>query len=73
MEFAIISYIVGVIIGWIIGRFIRPKIKPSGVLLDRSEDPSEGPYFILELNERPEEIVTHEYITLRVDCPHSHK
>ena len=61
----IIIFLIGVSFGCTIDRIMKRQ-KPIGNLRIDKSDPEDGPYFFLELEERPYVVEKSKYVTLKV-------
>lgn len=55
-------------IGFVLGSILAKRHKPkyAGILRSYESDDGDGPYFYLDLDLLPEEIVQSEYVTFKV-------
>ena len=70
MEFAIVFFgliTLGFIMGYLVCDSLQTKPSVMGkILMDRSDDPDEAPYMIVELYDRPEALYGHEQVLFDV-------
>lgn len=59
--------LLGIVIGFVLG-YVAHKMRQVGpalmgkILMDRSDDPDEPPYLVVELYDRPEALYGHEQV-----------
>lgn len=60
-----ITFLIGYVLGFLVHKLIANKATIGFLRVDTS-DPEDGPYLFLELHKGMEDVISREYVTLKV-------